>query len=200
MKSQITNTILTTLNYIEDFFCNTGTKQIKATLLTLGPLSLGVINTFTIQKRRKYIACMYSKDDRGISQICAPLWGQVTLHASAMGVQQHQHRVVMWINSKHQTQLSTTSHVLFAMKRYLHTFAQQQIVMWARRLCVIKTSFVNSFEIFMIFLLYQQYHLNTFSTSLSLSLYFLHFPIRSMQNEYIRRHIMNLHNHSKLIE
>ena len=197
MKSQITNTILTTLNYIEEIFCNTGTKQIKATLLTLGPLSLGVINTFTIQKRRKYIACMYSKDDRGISQICAPLWGQVTLHASAMGVQQHQHRVVMWINSKHQTQLSTTSHVLFAMKRYLHTFAQQQIVMWARRLCVIKTSFVNSFEIFMIFLLYQQYHLNTFSTSLSLSLYFLHFPIRSMQNEYIRRHIMNLHNHSK---
>ena len=172
MKSQITNTILTTLNYIEEIFCNTGTKQIKATLLTLGPLSLGVINTFTIQKRRKYIACMYSKDDRGISQICAPLWGQVTLHASAMGVQQHQHRVVMWINSKHQTQLSTTSHVLFAMKRYLHTFAQQQIVMWARRLCVIKTSFVNSFEIFMIFLLYQQYHLNTFSTSLSLSLYF----------------------------
>ena len=200
MKSQITNTILTTLNYIEEIFCNTGTKQIKATLLTLGPLSLGVINTFTIQKRRKYIACMYSKDDRGISQICAPLWGQVTLHASAMGVQQHQHRVVMWINSKHQTQLSTTSHVLFAMKRYLHTFAQQQIVMWARRLCVIKTSFVNSFEIFMIFLLYKQYHLNNFSTSLSLSLYFLHFPIRSMQNEYIRRHIMNLHNHSKLIE
>ena len=39
MKSQITNTILTTLNYIEEIFCNTGTKQIKATLLTLGPLS-----------------------------------------------------------------------------------------------------------------------------------------------------------------
>ena len=93
----------------------------------------------------------FSKDDRGISQICALLWGQVTLHASAMGVQQHHHRVVMWINSKHQTQLSTTSHVLFVMKRWLHTFAQQQIVMWARRLCVIKTSVVSSFEIFMIF-------------------------------------------------
>ena len=93
----------------------------------------------------------FSKDDRGISQICALLWGQVTLHASAMGVQQQQHRVVMWINSKHQTQLSTTSHVLFVMKRWLHTFAQQQIVMWARRLCVIKTSFVSSVEIFLCF-------------------------------------------------
>ena len=138
----------------------------------------------------------FNKDDRYISQICAPLWGQVTLHASAMGVQQHHHRVVMWINSKHQTQLSTTSHVLFVMKRWLLIFAQQQIVMWARRLCVIKTSFVNSFEIFMIFCALSTKSFE-FSTSLSLSLYFLHFPIRIHVRWIHAQTYMNLHNHSK---
>ena len=137
----------------------------------------------------------FSKDDRGISQICALLWGQVTLHASAMGVQQHHHRVVMWINSKHQTQLSTTSHVLFVMKRWLHTFAQQQIVMWARRLCVIKTSFVSSVEIFLCFV-------NNVIWIPSRPHYYCHsifyiFRSEFMQDEYIRGHIMNLHNHSK---